>query len=96
MDSKIFDVLIIGGGSAGITAGIYAKRAGRDVAIIEKFALGGQLNLIGAIENYTGFTKIEGSELAMKFVNHAKSLEIPVIKGRCGLVYLYILTGSCI
>lgn len=79
MEEKIYDILIIGGGSAGITAGIYAKRAGLDVAILEKFALGGQLNLIGQIENYTGFEKIEGSDLARKFAKHAKSLEIPVL-----------------
>lgn len=80
MKDKIYDILIIGGGSAGITAGIYAKRAGRDVAILEKFALGGQLNLIGEIENYTGFSKIEGPELASKFAQHAKSHQIAVIR----------------
>lgn len=80
MEEKIYDILIIGGGSAGITAGIYAKRAGRDVAILEKFALGGQLNLIGEIENYTGFSRIEGSLLAEKFKEHAKIIEIPIIK----------------
>jgi len=80
MDDKIFDVLIIGGGPGGITAAIYAKRAGRDVAIIEKFALGGELNFIGLVENYTGFPKIEGIDLAKEFAKHAKSQEIPVIK----------------
>ncbi len=79
MKDKIFDILIIGGGCAGITAGIYAKRAGRDVAIIEKIALGGQLNFIGEIENYTGFEKIDGPDLAEKFSKHAKSLEVPVL-----------------
>lgn len=76
--NKIYDILVIGGGSAGITAAIYSKRAGRDVAILEKFALGGQLNLLGKIENYTGFSSIEGPELAFKFADHAKTLEIPV------------------
>lgn len=75
---KIYDILIIGGGSAGITAGIYAKRAGRDVAIIEMYALGGQLNILGKIENYTGFPSIEGPDLAIKFSDHAKSLSVPV------------------
>ena len=63
----IYDVLIVGGGPAGIAAGIYAKRAGRKVAIIEKYAPGGQLNFIGKIENYPGFEEIEGAELAVKF-----------------------------
>ncbi len=77
---KIYDILIIGGGSAGITAGIYAKRAGRDVAVIEKYALGGQLNVIGKIENYTGFDQIEGYDLAQKFSNHAKSQLLDIIQ----------------
>ena len=75
----MFDVLIVGGGPAGLMAGIYAKRAGRNVAIIEKFIAGGQLNLIGEIENYLGFPKIQGSSLAEKFTNHALSLEVPII-----------------
>ena len=75
----MFDILIIGGGSAGITAGIYAKRAGKDVAIIEKVAVGGQLNVIGKIENYTGFKSIEGPKLAEVFLEHANAFEVPFI-----------------
>ena len=76
---KVYDVLVIGGGPAGVTSAIYAKRAGRDVAIIEKFIVGGQLSLIGQIENYPGFASIQGDELAKAFKNHAKSLDIPFI-----------------
>ena len=76
---KVYDIVIVGGGPAGITAGIYAKRAGRDVVIIEKFLVGGQLGLIGQIENYPGFISISGGELADKFLSHAKSLDIPII-----------------
>ena len=75
----LYDIIIIGGGPAGITAGIYAKRAGKNVAIIERFMPGGQLNLIGEIENYTGFKKIEGADLAMKFYEHALEFDIPFI-----------------
>ncbi len=75
----MYDILIVGGGPAGLMAGIYAKRAGRNVAIIEKFVTGGQLNLIGEVENYLGFSKIEGPMLAEKFSNHAKSLNVPFI-----------------
>ena len=70
---KSFDIVIIGGGPAGISAGIYASRAGRKVLIVEKFALGGQLNLIGQIENYAGFKSIDGFSLAGNFAEHAKS-----------------------
>ena len=76
---KVYDIVIVGGGPAGTTAGIYAKRAGRDVVIIEKFLVGGQLGLIGQIENYPGFISISGGELADKFLSHAKSLDIPII-----------------
>lgn len=75
----MYDILIVGGGPAGLMAGIYAKRAGRNVAIIEKFVVGGQLNLIGEIENYLGFAKISGENLAQKFASHANSLELPII-----------------
>lgn len=73
---KNYDIVIIGGGPAGISAGIYASRAGRSVLIIEKYAPGGQLSLIGQIENYAGFKSINGYELAVKFEEHAKSLGI--------------------
>ncbi len=76
---NFYDIIIVGGGPAGISAAIYAKRAGRNVAVIEKFVPGGQLSLIGEIENYAGFARIEGSDLANKFYEHAKSLDIPFI-----------------
>lgn len=76
---KKYDIVIIGGGPAGISAGIYAVRAGRSVLIIEKFAPGGQLGLIGEIENYAGFEKINGFELAQKFEKHAKSLGVEFV-----------------
>lgn len=75
----LYDILIIGGGPAGITAGIYAKRAGRNVAVIEKFVPGGQLNMIGEIENYTGTGKIDGPILASQMYKHARELEVPFI-----------------
>ena len=76
----MFDIIVVGGGPAGITASIYAKRAGRNVAIIEKYIAGGQLNLIGEIENYTGFENISGFELADKLKQHAKRFDIPFIR----------------
>lgn len=48
------DIIIIGGGPAGLTAALYASRAGADVTIIESGAPGGKLNLTAHIENYPG------------------------------------------
>lgn len=75
----MFDILIIGGGPAGISAGIYAKRANLKVAIIEKEVPGGQVASIGEIENYPGFEKISGNDLALNFFNHAKSIGVEFI-----------------
>lgn len=76
---KVYDILIIGGGPAGITAGIYAKRAGKTVAILERFVPGGQVAQIGEIENYPAFPKINGFELANKFYEHAQKLDVPFL-----------------
>lgn len=75
----MFDVLIVGGGPAGISAAIYAKRANLKVAIIEKEVPGGQLSSIGEIENYPGFEKISGNDLSMKFYEHAQNLNVEFI-----------------
>lgn len=61
---KIYDAIVIGGGVAGMTAAIYLKRANLNVLLIEKNSPGGQINFTNEIENYPGFTKISGPELA--------------------------------
>jgi|Deesub1362A_J573_1020465.scaffolds.fasta_scaffold00930_10 thioredoxin reductase (NADPH) len=64
MNGKIWDVVIVGGGPAGLAAGIYAKRAGLDTVILEKAVAGGQLAEAIAVENYPGFPEpIPGPEL---------------------------------
>ena len=75
----MFDILIIGGGPAGISAGIYAKRAGKSVAIIEKSVPGGQVAVTGEVENYPGVGRLSGAELATKFYDHAISLGVEFI-----------------
>lgn len=75
----LYDVIVVGGGPAGITSAIYAKRANKSVLIIEKFMPGGQLGLIGKIENYTGFKSIDGNELSVKMFEHATSLGIEFV-----------------
>ena len=74
-----YDLIIIGGGPGGITAGIYAKRAGLNVAIIEKSLPGGTLNNTFEVSNYTGFDSVSGSFLAEKMFSHLNSFEIPFV-----------------
>ena len=71
-----YDVIIIGSGIAGMTCGIYLKRAGLNILIIEENAPGGQLNKINTIENYPGFTKTDGPSLAAEIFNQARNLDI--------------------
>ena len=59
----MYDLLILGGGPAGLTAGIYAARGGLSCAVIESKAVGGQAALTSEIENYPGFKSVSGFEL---------------------------------
>jgi thioredoxin reductase (NADPH) len=52
---KIYDCIIIGGGPAGLTAGLYCARAKMDVILLEKSTLGGQIAITDLVENYPGF-----------------------------------------
>jgi thioredoxin-disulfide reductase len=74
-----YDVLIVGAGPAGLTAAIYAKRAGCDVAVFEELMPGGQVATTFEIENYPGFPLIGGIELSMKFHDHAISAGVEII-----------------
>lgn len=74
-----YEVVVVGCGPAGITSAIYLKRANINVCIIEKSAPGGQLNKSSTIENYPGFTKITGPELAYNFYNQINNLNISFI-----------------
>ncbi len=75
----MYDVLIIGAGPAGITAGIYAKRFNLKVGIFENDAPGGAVTKTEVINNYPGFEGIAGYELASKMFSQAMNLEIEYI-----------------
>ncbi len=75
----IYDSIIVGGGPAGITAGIYLARANKKVLILEKMAIGGQVAEIGIVENYTGFKEISGYDLSMNMFEQAKSLGVEFV-----------------
>lgn len=74
----IYDVLIIGSGPAGMTAAIYAKRANLNVMMFEKGAPGGQIVNTFEVENYPGFKKLSGYELATNMFEHVLELGVPV------------------
>ena len=65
------DLVIIGGGPSGLTAGIYSVRSGLRTAIIEREALGGQVATTPIVENYPGFTSVGGKTLVDIMVSHA-------------------------
>lgn len=76
----LYDIIIIGGGPAGLNAAIYACRAGLKVGIVEKDAPGGKMVKTEKIENYIGVPAVSGAELGLKMFNQATSF---------GAEYLY-------
>ncbi len=77
-----YDLLIIGGGPAGLTAGMYATRGGLRTVLIEKLAPGGQAASTFMIENYPGFPEgIPGPELSQAMENQAKRFGLEIING---------------
>jgi thioredoxin reductase (NADPH) len=70
------NTVVIGAGVAGMTAAIYLKRSNIEVIILEKSAPGGQINRTNDIENYPGFTHIDGPVLAMNIYEQIRHLEI--------------------
>ena len=67
----LYDILIIGGGPAGLTAATYARRAGRSVLVIEKSAFGGQITWSPKVENFPGFVSVSGAELGDRLLEQA-------------------------
>jgi thioredoxin reductase (NADPH) len=74
----VYDVIIIGGGPAGLAAGIYAKRALMDTLLIEKVGIGGQIIKTHMLENYPGFPEISGMELMQKMEEHVNKFELEI------------------
>ncbi len=79
MGDNHFDCVVIGGGPAGLTAGIYAARAGLKIILLEKAAVGGQILVSDHVENYPGFPKgISGWELVDKMKEQALEFGVPI------------------
>ncbi|MCX7680067.1 MAG: FAD-dependent oxidoreductase [Spirochaetes bacterium] len=78
--SVLYDVIIIGGGPAALTAAVYCMRKGVKTGLIAK-DIGGQVGETSGIENYLGYKYIEGHELVNKFAEHVKQFEIGFKEG---------------
>ena len=70
----MYDIIIIGAGPAGLTAAIYARRAGKSVLVLEKDTFGGQITFSPKLENYPGFESVSGNELAQRMLEQALGL----------------------
>ena len=68
------DIIIIGAGPAGLTAAIYARRAGKSVLLLERDTFGGQITFSPKLENYPGFETISGNDLAQRMLEQALAL----------------------
>ena len=77
-----YDLIIVGGGPAGLTAAIYAVRSGLKTAFIEADAPGGKLTLTNEISNWPGIEETHGADLALSMFNHAVSLGAEYVYGK--------------
>lgn len=97
----MYDVVIVGGGPAGLTAATYVKRAGKSVLVIEKDGFGGQIAWSPRVENFPGFVSISGAELGDKFLQQAMEQgadveleEVSEITGEVGHRTVKCLSGA--
>ena len=73
---KIYDVIIIGSGPAGMTVALYASRSNLSTLMLERGVPGGQMNNTAEIENYPGYETIMGPELSMKMAEPLEGLGV--------------------
>ena len=97
-----YEVVVVGGGPAGLAAGQYSARAGRKTAIVEELSCGGQAMIIDEIENYPGMGKTTGYELAAAFERQAVDFGCEIVydqiqsieKTDDGIFNLNLLSGK--
>ena len=77
----LYDMIVIGGGCAGLASAVYARRYNMDVVVLTEL-LGGTITQTHLVENYPGFTSVIGQELADAFIAHAKANDVEIKFGR--------------
>lgn len=78
----LYDCIIVGGGPAGLTAGLYCARAKLNTLLLEKGTIGGQIAITDLVENYPGFPEgISGKELSLRFKEQAERFGLKVVRG---------------
>lgn len=78
---QIYDIIIIGGGAAGLSAAIYATRGGKKTLVLESISCGGQASKTNEIDNYPGFDDIPtGEEVGRRFENHARKCGAEIVR----------------
>lgn len=82
-----YDIVIVGGGPGGLTAGLYSSRATLKTACIEKLLPGGQIANTEWVEDYPGFELISGAELARKMEDHARKFGLEIINDHVTEIY---------
>lgn len=95
----MIDIIIVGGGVAGLTASVYALRRGLNVVMFEKLTVGGQTALIDKIENFPSYSTVNGYDLVSKMYEQALSLGLTikyeeVVSIKQSQAYTYIINSS--
>lgn len=97
----MYDMIIIGGGPAGLTAATYGRRAGKTVLVIEKNAFGGQITWSPKVENFPGFVSISGTELGDRFLEQAMEQgadveleEVSSVEAGTGVKTVHCVSGA--
>ena len=80
METELYEVVIVGGGPAGLAAGIYSKRAAMKTVLFEKGLIGGQIAISKDVDNYPGVEGITGYDLAERLIHHARSYGLHVVQ----------------
>jgi thioredoxin reductase (NADPH) len=79
-NNAVYDVVIVGGGPAGLAAGLYCQRAAVNTVLFEKGLIGGQIAISKEVENYPGVEGITGFDLAEKLLHHAKGFGLQIVQ----------------